>query len=109
MEEMIPNHVAIILDGNGRWATERKLSRSKGHEAGFNNLKKLSTHILKRGVKILSVFAFSTENFKRSEDEVEYLMDIFANRFEREVPYFNKHNIRLVFSGRKGLLRDDVI
>jgi undecaprenyl diphosphate synthase len=52
------NHVAIILDGNGRWATKRGLSRSMGHKAGFDNLKKLSKHIFKKGIKILSVFAF---------------------------------------------------
>ena len=77
-ELKIPNHVAIILDGNGRWATERGLKRSKGHDAGFKNLKTLSDYILTRGVKILSVFAFSTENFKRSKEEVDYLMNLFV-------------------------------
>ena len=63
----IPNHVAIILDGNGRWAKKRGLTRSLGHKAGFENLKSLSKYIFKRGVKYLSVFAFSTENFKRDK------------------------------------------
>ena len=66
-EIKIPNHVAVILDGNGRWAKKRGLKRSLGHKAGFENLKKLSNHIFKSGVKILSVFAFSTENFKRDK------------------------------------------
>ena len=72
----IPNHVGIILDGNGRWAKNRGLSRSEGHKAGYDNLKKLSIHILNTGVKILSLYVFSTENFKRSEEEVGYLMNL---------------------------------
>ena len=76
------NHVAIILDGNGRWATKRGLSRSMGHKAGFDNLKKLSKHIFKRGIKILSVFAFSTENFKRDKEEIDYLMNLLVNDFK---------------------------
>ena len=73
-ELKVPNHVAIILDGNGRWAQKRGLKRSMGHKAGFENLRKLSNHIFKKGVKILSVFAFSTENFKRDKEEVDYLL-----------------------------------
>ena len=76
------NHVAIILDGNGRWATSRGLKRSLGHKAGFNNLKKLSKHIFKKGIKILSVFAFSTENFKRDKEEVDYLMNLLVKNFK---------------------------
>ena len=72
----IPNHVAIILDGNGRWAKEKGMVRSEGHRAGFNNLVNLSKHVFKTGVKVLSVYAFSTENFKRSAEEVNYLMDL---------------------------------
>ena len=103
----IPNHVAIILDGNGRWAKKRGLIRSLGHKAGFENLKELSNYIFSRGVKILSVFAFSTENFKRDKDEVDYLMNLFAKNFKK---YINKKdNIKLVFSGRRENLREDVI
>ena len=61
----IPNHVAIIMDGNGRWATKRGLKRSAGHFEGSKTLEKTGLYILKKGVKVLSVFAFSTENFKR--------------------------------------------
>ena len=77
MDSKIPNHVAIIMDGNGRWAQERGLSRSDGHLAGVNNLEKLSEYIFDRGVKVLSIFAFSTENFKRSREEVDFLMKLF--------------------------------
>jgi len=105
----IPNHVAIIVDGNGRWAKERGLSRSKGHDAGFENLKKISKYILSCGVKILSLYVFSTENFKRSDDEVEHLMNIFVKFFKSEAKRFNKDNIKVIFSGRDNPLSKEVI
>ncbi len=108
-ELKIPNHVAIILDGNGRWALERGLKRSKGHDAGFKNLKSLSNYILSCGVKVLSVFAFSTENFKRSKDEVDYLMNLFVNGFKNEKNYFVDRNIKVIFFFFFSNLRDDVI
>lgn len=106
MNNNIPNHVAIILDGNGRWAKMRGLKRSLGHKAGFENLKKLSNYIFKKGVKILSVFAFSTENFKRDKEEVDYLMNLLVKRF-KELDMDN--NVKIVFSGRKEGLREDVL
>ena len=68
----IPNHVGIIVDGNGRWAKERGLSRLKGHDAGFDNLRELAKYIHKRGVRFLSLYVFSTENFKRPKEEVDH-------------------------------------
>ena len=103
----IPNHVAIILDGNGRWAIKRGLKRSMGHKAGFDNLKKLSKHIFKMGVKVLSVFAFSTENFKRDKEEVDYLMDLLVTQFKKLIN--KKDNVKIVFSGSRENLREDVI
>jgi len=103
----VPNHVAIILDGNGRWAKKRGLKRSLGHKAGFDNLKKLSKYIFKKGVKILSIYAFSTENFKRDKEEVDYLMDLLVNKFKSLVN--NKDNIKIVFSGSRNNLREDVV
>ncbi len=105
----IPNHVAIILDGNGRWAQERGLSRLKGHDAGFRNLCKLSEYILSCGVKVLSLFCFSTENFKRSENEVSHLMDIFVRLCKDESKNFNTKNIKVLFSGRDENLPQKVI
>lgn len=105
----IPNHVAIILDGNGRWAKERGFPRSMGHDAGFTNLKNLSKYILSKGVKVLSVYAFSTENFKRSKEEVDYLMNIFTTKFKSSIKDFNKENIKVVFSGRDEPLEDKVL
>lgn len=97
----IPNHVAIILDGNGRWAKERGLTRSQGHEAGFENLKKLSEYIFNKGSKVLSVYAFSTENFKRSKAEVDFLMNLFTSKLKEYANTLKEKNIKIVFSGKK--------
>ena len=97
----IPEHVAIILDGNGRWAKERGLTRSQGHEAGFENLKKITEYIFSRGIKVLSVYAFSTENFKRSKIEVDFLMNIFESKFKEYSEYLKEKNIKIVFSGKR--------
>lgn len=109
MEEKIPNHVGIIMDGNGRWAKMRGLPRSKGHEAGYKAIKEISKHIFKRGVKILSIYAFSTENFKRSDEEVNNLMNLFIKGFKELQKTYNEDNIKLVFSGRREPLRRDVL
>ena len=105
----IPNHVAIILDGNGRWAKEKGKKRTEGHKAGFKNLKQLSKHILSTGTKFLSIFAFSTENFSRPKEEVDFLMNLFVEAFKKESNYFLKENIKIVFSGKKEPLRKDVL
>lgn len=105
----VPNHVAIILDGNGRWAKERGLTRSQGHDAGFENLKKIAKYVFSKGILILSVYAFSTENFKRDKAEVNYLMNIFVTMFEKEKKYFVDNNIKVVFSGRDEPLPKKVI
>jgi len=105
----IPKHVAIILDGNGRWAKDKGKKRNEGHKAGCQNLKTISKYILNKGTKVLSVFAFSTENFKRPEEEVNYLMDLFMHGFNNDAKYFQKENIKVVFSGRKDNLRKDVL
>lgn len=106
--QKIPNHVGIILDGNGRWAESRGLKRSEGHKEGFETLKILAKYAFKRGVKVLSVFAFSTENFNRSKEEVDYLMNLFLKGFKGSINEFNKNNIKVVFSGRKEPLSDKV-
>ena len=102
-------HIAFIMDGNGRWAKERGLNRSKGHEAGYKTLKTTAKYILDSGVKVLSVFAFSTENFNRPKEEVDFLMNLFIKGFKKDTTFFNKENIKVVFSGRKEPLKKDVI
>lgn len=95
----IPNHVAFILDGNGRWAKERGMTRSEGHQAGFDNLYELCKYIINKGVKVFSVYAFSVENFKRSKQEVDFLMSLFIKGFKKYETEMNKENIKIVFSG----------
>ena len=105
----IPNHVAIIVDGNGRWAQERGLPRLKGHDAGFENLKKIGKYILSKDIKILSLYVFSTENFKRGKKEVDHLMDLFILMFKKDKNFFMKNNIKVIFSGRDKPLPKKVI
>lgn len=109
MAKNIPNHIGIIMDGNGRWAEARGLARTVGHREGANTLKKLCKHISKRGIKYLSVYAFSTENFKRPKVEVDFLMDLFYKLFLKENSFISDNNIRVVFSGRRDLLSDKVL
>ena len=104
----IPNHVAIIVDGNGRWAKERGLPRSMGHDAGFKRLKEITCYAFNKGIKVVSVYVFSTENFKRSKEEVDHLMNLFVNGFKKD-KFYLKENIKVVFSGRKEPLRQDVL
>lgn len=108
-ELIIPNHVAIIMDGNGRWATNRGKKRSAGHLEGSKTLEKLALHAIRKGVKVLSVYAFSTDNFKRSKEEVDYLMDLFILMFKNKMKKIQKEGIKVVFSGRRHPLREDVL
>lgn len=97
----IPKHVAIILDGNGRWAKKRGLPRTMGHQAGVENIRHVAIETSKLGIKALSVFAFSTENWSRPQEEVDFLMKLpgeFEKRFNDD---FEKYDIKVVFSGRK--------
>lgn len=105
----IPKHVAIILDGNGRWAERQGKSRSEGHKAGLDRLKSLSEYIINKGIKVLSVFAFSTENFKRDKKEVDYLMNLFSNGLKSSIKFFHDKNIKVIVSGRKDNLPKKVI
>lgn len=110
MEEYkIPKHVSIIMDGNGRWATRRGLKRSEGHLAGSKTLEKLAIHAIDKGVEVLSVYAFSTDNFKREQAEVDYLMNLFIKMFSTKFVTLKKKGIKVVFSGRRINLRDDVL
>ena len=105
----IPNHVAIILDGNRRWARKRGMTPQEGHYKGFTNLESLADYVFAKGVKVLSVYAFSTENFSRAKNEVDYLMDLFAVAFKKYFERQNKNNVRIVFSGRREPLPKKVL
>ena len=109
MDYKVPNHVAIIMDGNGRWATKRGLKRTKGHQKGAQALKKISEYVYDKNVKVLSVFAFSTENWKRDKEEVDYLMDLFIKAFKENFELVKKKGVKVIFSGVKDRLSDKVI
>lgn len=106
---IIPNHVAIIMDGNRRWAKAKGKKSVEGYNQGAKTLKKIATHILSQGTKVFSVFAFSTENFSRPQNEVDFLMNKFIKVFTEEFDFIHKRKIKVVFSGRKERLRDDVL
>ena len=108
-ELIIPNHVGIIMDGNGRWAKKRGLARSMGHKAGADNLLSLCKHISKVGVKYLSLYAFSTENFKREAGEVNYLMNLFIEMFNSKLKELSDNNVKVIFSGRRDPLPEKVL
>jgi undecaprenyl diphosphate synthase len=91
----IPGHVAIIMDGNGRWAKQRGLPRTEGHRAGTENMRPVLTAAVEFGIKILTVYAFSTENWGRPEDEVNGLMHILESTITRETPELHKNGVRL--------------
>jgi undecaprenyl diphosphate synthase len=105
----VPNHVAIIMDGNGRWATSKGKKRSEGHKAGAQTLEKLALHAKKIGIKYLSVYAFSTDNFKRSKEEVDYLMDLLVYYFNNKLKKLSKEGVKVIISGRKDNLKEEVI
>lgn len=97
--DRLPSHVSIIMDGNGRWAQARGLDRALGHKAGVSSLKEIVTASVRLGIKVLSVYAFSTENWKRPQHEVTLLMHLFATTLVKELPLFAQENVRLRFFG----------
>ncbi len=101
LSNRIPCHIAIILDGNGRWAKKRKLPRTFGHKVGADNLKKTTINCSKLGIKVLSVYAFSTENWNRPKEEVDYLMKLPLELEKSFKGNFKKHDIKVMFSGRR--------
>jgi len=96
----IPKHVAIIMDGNGRWAKERGLPRSAGHRAGINKVKDIIRAASDLGIKVVTLFAFSSENWSRPKKEVNLLMHALNNFLEREIRELGKNNIRLMVIGQ---------
>lgn len=100
----IPRHVAIIMDGNGRWAKAQGQSRTFGHAAGAKTLRKIVKFADKLGIEILSVYAFSTENWKRPVTEVRFIMELLSRYLTIELEEFHRYNVRIRFMGsREGL------
>lgn len=102
----IPHHIAIIMDGNRRWAKKRGLPASLGHKKGYENFKKIAEACYKMGVKILTVYAFSTENWKRSKTEVSFLMNLFENVLKNELNFFRDKKIKFNAIGQIKRLPD---
>ena len=105
----IPNHVGIIMDGNGRWSQERGMVRTRGHKNAIKTLKALCLHMADVGVKYASLYAFSTENFKREKSEVDYLMNLFITSFQKEFQFLIEKKVKVVFSGRREPLPEKVL
>lgn len=102
--DKVPAHVAIIMDGNGRWAKQRGLPRVAGHHSGMKNVKKITMAANEIGVKVLTMYAFSTENWKRPKEEVEFLMKLPQEFFPLEIEELIENNVRIRMTGwREGL------
>ena len=95
------NHVAIIMDGNGRWGLKNKSSRNEGHRAGLNTVEKIIRETIKQKIKHLTLFAFSTENWNRPEKEIKYLFDLLESFLLKKIEDFHKKNIKLNIIGVK--------
>ena len=104
-----PSHVAFIMDGNGRWAGKKGLPRISGHQVGVDNIPRILTHLEKRGVKFVTLFAFSTENWNRPDGEVNSLIDIFQEALDTQTPILHKNNVRIIHIGETSKLSDDII
>ena len=107
-KERLPRHVAIILDGNGRWAEEHGVSRSKGHLTGAENVETISDALIDMGISYLTVYAFSTENWKRSQEEVSYLMMLLKRYLIKNKKDAIRRNIRIRVLGDKSGLAPDL-
>ncbi|WP_433409680.1 isoprenyl transferase [Saccharomonospora azurea] len=107
--ELVPNHVALVMDGNGRWANQRGLPRIEGHKRGEAVMIDVASGAVELGVKWLSVYAFSTENWKRSPDEVRFLMGFNRDTIRRQVDYLGSIGVRIRWAGRAPRLWRSVI
>ena len=95
------NHVAIIMDGNGRWGLKHKTSRNEGHKAGLNTVEKIIKESIKQKIKYLTLYAFSTENWKRPKKEINYLFTLLENFLSNKIEDLHKKNIKLNIIGVK--------
>ena len=100
------NHIAIIMDGNGRWGLKNKNSRNAGHKAGLLSVEKIIEASIKRKIKFLTLYAFSTENWKRPKKEINYLFNLLENFLENRILDLNKQNIKLKVIGVKNFSKN---
>ncbi len=104
----LPNHVAVIMDGNGRWAKKRGAGRLEGHQRGVVNVRTLVESCVERGIGNLTLFAFSSENWRRPQNEIQWLMRLFSRALEREVQALQQNGVRLRFVGNRSRLPEEV-
>ncbi len=105
----IPTHIAIIMDGNGRWATEKGLPRSEGHKQGAENVRAILDHAKKLGIKYITLFAFSSENWNRPQPEVKCLLDIFRKYLKEDIKELLKKKVRVSFIGNADKFPADMV
>jgi len=104
----VPKHIAIIMDGNGRWAKKRLLPRFIGHQKGLNAVKRVVSHCAEIGVESLTLFAFSTENWRRPPEEVNKLMGLFLKALQREVSKLDDNNVKLKIIGDRSAFNEEI-
>ena len=107
-DRAVPVHVGIIMDGNGRWAQKRKLPRTAGHKEGLEAAKRIVSCAADAGIKYVTLYTFSTENWKRTEEEVGFLMGLVTRHLRAEYKFYKKHGIRIRHLGDTGRLPPDV-
>ena len=109
LDSALPRHIAIIMDGNGRWAQARGLPRTAGHRAGVKAVRASIETCARKGIRALTLFAFSSENWQRPKEEVGILMTLFLEALDREIAELHKNNIRMRFIGERGHLADGLL
>ena len=107
--ERLPRHIAIIMDGNGRWAKQRGRPRIRGHEAGAKTVRQIVTHCARLGIEALTLYSFSTENWKRPRDEVDFLMELYVHYLIAERDTVMDNNVRFLHIGRRSGLPESVL
>ena len=108
METEICKHIAIIMDGNRRWAKRRGMPQSFGHKKGAENVVKITRAMKESGVKYLTLYAFSTENWQRSQEEVDTLMQLLRDYLDKEFKEIMDNDVRIIFIGERSMLSDDI-
>jgi undecaprenyl diphosphate synthase len=106
---ILPRHIAIIMDGNGRWAKQRLLPRAAGHKAGVNSVRQVVKACAEKKIEVLTLFAFSSENWRRPKKEVTYLMNLFISALEREAKKLHEENIKILFIGDRSRFTEKLL
>ena len=109
VNKLKPNHIAIIMDGNGRWATQKGLDRSEGHIKGYENIKPIVMAAKKLDIKYLTLYAFSTENWNRSKEEIQFILNLAATVIDQETDELHKNKVNISHIGSKDNLPMDIL